>query len=221
LLAGDELPFNEGLLEPVELIVPRGILSPDFSGAVEACPAIVGGNVETSQCLVDLLLAALGWSAGSQGTMNNVSFGNERFGYYETLGGGTGAGPHGEGASAVHSHMTNTRITDVEVLEHRYPVRVRRFLVRCGSGGRGQYRGGNGLVRELEFTQPVQVSLLTQHRAFGAAGAAGGADGAPGRQWIQRRDGGRQELPGIGSATLDAGDRLVVETPGGGGWGKA
>jgi 5-oxoprolinase (ATP-hydrolysing) len=201
------------------LVTPRGLLSPDFDLADEDCPAIVGGNVETSQRLVDLLLTALGWSACSQGTMNNLSFGNAGFGYYETLGGGTGAGCHFDGESAVHSHMTNTRITDVEVLEHRHPVRVRRFLVRAQSGGRGAHRGGDGLIRELEFTEGVQLSLLTQHRAFGPAGAAGGGDGAAGRQWVQRQDGSRTALSAIAAATLVAGDRIIVETPGGGGWG--
>jgi 5-oxoprolinase (ATP-hydrolysing) len=221
LLLAEDLPLNEGLLDPVEIRLPPGMLNPPFSGDPTKCPAVVGGNVETSQRLVDTLLKALGLLAGSQGTMNNLLFGNDRFGYYETVCGGTGAGPDFDGAAAVHSHMTNTRITDPEVLEHRYPVRLERFAVRQGSGGAGRHRGGDGAVREITFLEPVELSLLSQHRKAGPYGLEGGAPGAPGRQELVRADGTVEELPGIAGRSLAAGDRLILETPGGGGWGVA
>ncbi|MCD8482793.1 MAG: hydantoinase B/oxoprolinase family protein [Verrucomicrobia bacterium] len=174
-----DLPLNEGLLEGVDIILPHCMLNPVFSENTLDCPAVVGGNTETSQQLTDALLRALEMLAGSQATMNNFLFGNERSGYYETIGGGAGAGPGFDGCSGVHVHMTNTAITDVEVLEHRYPVRCHRFAVRPDSGGCGRYRGGDGLVREIEFLSPLQVSLLTQTRARGAAGLCGGDDGKP------------------------------------------
>jgi 5-oxoprolinase (ATP-hydrolysing) len=219
LLAGEELPLNEGLLRPVELVVPPGILAPPFVGDPARCPAVVGGNVETSQRIVEVLVEALGLAAASQGTMNNVLFGDDRFGYYETVAGGCGAGPGFAGASAVHSHMTNTRITDPEVLERRYPVRLERFAVRRGSGGAGRWRGGDGVVRELSFLAPVSLSVLGQHRREGPAGAAGGGPGAPGRQRVLRANGEVEELGAVDARELAAGDRLLLETPGGGGWG--
>lgn len=224
LLIDEPLPLNEGLLEEVELIIPTGMLNPDFPEDPSGSPAVVGGNVETSQRIVDTLLKALRVSACSQGTMNNVVFGNERFAYYETIGGGAGAGPGFEGASGVHTHMTNTAITDPEILEQRYPVRLERFSIRRGSGGSGGpggWRGGDGLVRELVFLEPLAVSIVSQHRKEGPYGAAGGADGKPGRQWIERADGGRQALGSVDGCEVAPGDRLVVETPGGGGWGSA
>ncbi|MEM7479792.1 MAG: hydantoinase B/oxoprolinase family protein [Acidobacteriota bacterium] len=219
LLVDEPLPLNEGLMKPVRLIVPEGMLNPPFPADPLAAPAVVGGNVETSQRVVDTLIEALSLAAGSQGTMNNVLFGNERFGYYETVGGGAGAGPGFAGADAVHSHMTNTRITDPEILEHRYPVRLERFAVRRGSGGAGRFRGGDGIVREMTFLQPVELSLLSQRRSEGPAGAAGGGPGSPGRQRLRRADGSGEDLPGIAGRSVMPGDRLVLETPGGGGWG--
>ncbi|HEX6203537.1 MAG TPA: hydantoinase B/oxoprolinase family protein, partial [Thermoanaerobaculia bacterium] len=219
LLVGEPLPLNEGLARPVELIVPEGMLAPPFPDDPARCPAVVGGNVETSQRLVDLLLAALGLAAGSQGTMNNVLWGGAGFGYYETVAGGCGAGPGFAGASAVHSHMTNTRATDPELLERRYPVRLDRFAVRRGSGGTGRWPGGDGVVRETTFLAPLTLSLLTQHRTTAPRGAAGGADGAPGRQRLVRASGEVEELPSIAGRDLAPGDRLILETPGGGGWG--
>jgi 5-oxoprolinase (ATP-hydrolysing) len=203
----------------VELVVPEGMLNPRFPEDPALAPAVVGGNVETSQRLVDTLIAALGLAACSQGTMNNVLFGDERFGYYETVCGGCGAGPGFAGASAVHSHMTNTRITDPEVLEHRFPVRLERFAVRRGSGGEGELRGGDGAVRELTFLAPVSLSLVTQHRVEAPFGAAGGGPGARGRQRLLRADGTVEELASVDGREVRAGDRLLLETPGGGGWG--
>ncbi|MED5417041.1 MAG: hydantoinase B/oxoprolinase family protein, partial [Candidatus Latescibacterota bacterium] len=217
LLVQESLPLNEGLLEPVEIVIPPGILSPPFD--TDEAPAVGGGNVETSQRLVDTLLKAFGLMAGSQGTMNNTLFGNESFGYYETVCGGTGAGRQFAGADAVHSHMTNTRITDVEIVERRYPVRIERFEVRTDSGGQGRWCGGEGCVRELTFLQDMSLSLLTQHRNHGTHGLDGGEAGAPGRQrWI-RADGTVRELKAIDGVEVGPGDRLIMETPGGGGYG--
>jgi 5-oxoprolinase (ATP-hydrolysing) len=221
LLAGEELPLNEGLLEPVELRIPRGILSPEFPDDPALCPAVVGGNTETSQRLVDALLHALGIVAGSQGTMNNVLFGDARSSYYETVAGGAGAGPGFDGASGVQVHMTNTRITDVEVLEHRFPVRVERFAVRAGSGGEGRWRGGEGLVRELTFLRPLELSVLGQHRVERPYGLEGGAPGAVGRHRVIRAAGEEVALAPIDGVQVEAGDRLILETPGGGGYGHA
>lgn len=217
---GSPLPLNEGLLRPVEIDLPRGLLNPDFPEDPREAPAVVGGNVETSQRLVDTLLKALALAACSQGTMNNVLFGTDRFGYYETVCGGTGATGDRDGASAVHSHMTNTRATDPEVLEARYPVRLERFAVRRGSGGAGRRRGGDGVVRELTFLEPVSLSLLTQHRRERPYGVDGGEPGAPGRQRLVRASGAELELAPVDGCEADAGDRLVLETPGGGGWGR-
>jgi len=219
LLIAEPLPLNEGLLRPIDIRVPPGMLNPPFPDDPWRAPAVVGGNVETSQRLVDTLLKALGLAACSQGTMNNVLFGNDRFGYYETVCGGAGAGPGFDGASAVHTHMTNTRATDPELLEHRYPVRLERFAVRPGSGGAGRHRGGDGAVRELTFLAPMSLSLLTQHRVEAPYGAAGGSPGLPGRQLLVRASGETLELAPVAGCEVEPGDRLVLETPGGGGWG--
>jgi len=221
LLINEPIPLNEGFLEGVELIIPEGILNPTFNHDPTLAPAVVGGNVETSQRLVDTLIRTLGIAACSQGTMNNVLFGTDRFGYYETVCGGCGAGPGFDGADAVHSHMTNTRITDPEVLEHRYPVRLERFAIRTGSGGNGRYKGGDGVVRELRFLEPVALSVLTQHRTVRPFGMLGGEAGLPGRQHVLRADGSVLELASVDEADLQAGDRFIIETPGGGGYGVA
>jgi len=213
-LVAERIPLNGGCLDPVEISIPRGSLLDPPPGA-----AVVGGNVETSQRIVDVLLGALGIVAASQGTMNNVAFGDAKFGYYETIGGGAGAGQGFDGASGVHTHMTNTRITDAEVLEARHPVRLLRFALRRGSGGAGRWRGGDGLERYYEFLAPVTVSLLGERRAIAPWGLAGGAPGARGRNSVERGDGRVEELPGKATLELDAGDCLRVETPGGGGFG--
>lgn len=219
LVSGQDIPLNEGFLRAVDLTLPRCLLNPEFPADPAHCPAVVAGNVETSQRLADTLLLALGAAAASQGTMNNTVFGNAGFGYYETLGGGSGASPAGPGASAVHCHMTNTAITDPEVLEARYPVKLRRFKRRSGSGGAGEHPGGDGLIREYEFLEPVEVSLLTERRSSGPYGLAGGEPGAPGWQKIIRADGREEALPPTAAVALQTGDRLVIATPGGGGWG--
>ena len=208
------IPLNGGCLQPVTLSIPPGSLLDPPHGA-----AVVGGNVETSQRIVDVLLGALGVAAASQGTMNNVTFGDERFGYYETIGGGAGAGRDFAGASGVHTHMTNTRITDPEILEVRHPVRLEAFALRRGSGGAGRHAGGDGLIRRYRFLAPVTVSLLAERRHCAPWGLEGGRPGAPGRDRIERVSGEVETLPGKCSRSLDAGDALVVETPGGGGFG--
>jgi 5-oxoprolinase (ATP-hydrolysing) len=221
LLVDEPLPLNEGLMRPVSLSIPAGLLNPPFPDDPALAPAIVGGNVETSQRLVDTLLKALGLAACSQGTMNNVSFGTSDFGYYETVCGGCGAGPGFHGQSAVHSHMTNTRITDPEIVEQRYPVRIERFAIRRGSGGEGRFRGGDGVVRETRFLEAMSLSILSQHRREGPYGLEGGEPGLPGSQRLVRADGRVEELGAIDGREVGPGDRLILETPGGGGYGRA
>ncbi|HEX6750101.1 MAG TPA: hydantoinase B/oxoprolinase family protein [Longimicrobium sp.] len=221
LLVREALPLNEGLLRAVDVRIPRGMLNPDWPDDATRAPAVVGGNTEVSQRLVDTLLKALNLVACSQGTMNNVLWGTDHFGYYETVCGGAGAGPGWDGAGPVHTHMTNTRITDPEVVEHRYPVRVERFGVRAGSGGAGRFRGGDGAVRETVFLEPASLSILAQHRAEGPYGVDGGQSGAPGRQHVVRASGEIVELGPVDGCEVAPGDRLVLETPGGGGWGAA
>ncbi len=208
-LVGEPIPLNRGCLRPVRLVIPPGSL-------LDPAPhhAVAGGNVETAQRLVDVLLAAVGAKAASQGTMNNLTFGDESFGYYETIGGGEGAGPAHAGSSGVHTHMTNTRITDPEVLEARFPVRLLRFAMRRGSGGAGHQPGGDGLVRQLELLAPLRVSILSDRRRNPPFGLAGGQPGAPGRNLH-----GDRGLPS--RVTLDAlaGEVITIETPGGGGHG--
>ncbi len=209
-----DIPLNAGVLRPLEIRLPEGsLLNPDPPAAV------VAGNVETSQNIVDALYGALGVLAASQGTMNNLSFGDDRHQYYETVCGGTGAGAGFDGASAVHSHMTNSRLTDPEVLELNFPVRVEAFRIRTGSGGSGRHRGGDGIVRRLRFLAPMHANLIALRREVAPFGLAGGADGLPGRQWIERADGRIEALAGVADFRLEAGDVFVLETPGGGGFG--
>ncbi len=219
LLINEPLPLNDGIFEPVKLIVPHGLLNPVFPDDPTQCPAIVGGNVEVSQRLTDTLLKAFGLVGCSQGTMNNLMFGNDRYSYYETICGGCGAGKFFNGASAVHHHMTNTRITDPEIMEHRYPVRLERFEIRRGSGGRGQFKGGDGVIREITFLEDAVMSILSQHRKETPYGMKGGDAGQTGKQWIQRKDGASENLGGIDGATIHKNERVIVHTPGGGGFG--
>jgi 5-oxoprolinase (ATP-hydrolysing) len=219
-LVAKPIPLNAGCLAPVEICLPDGTFLSPGPGA-----AVAGGNVETSQRIVDCLLGAIGRVAASQGTMNNLSFGDAGFGYYETIAGGAGAGgPFAgrdgfPGASGVHTHMTNTRITDAEVLESRYPVRLVEFALRRGSGGRGRWPGGDGVIRRLRFLKPLRVTLLTERRAIPPYGLAGGQPGAPGRNRLLRADGSVEELPGKAALDVAPGDELIIETPGGGGFG--
>lgn len=218
-LVGDAIPLNEGCLKPIELVIPEGCLLNPRPPA-----AVVAGNVETSQLVVDALFGATGRLAASQGTMNNLTFGNDRHQYYETICGGAGAGVDAHGAgfageSAIHTHMTNSRMTDPEVLERRYPVRVDHHRIREGSGGPGRWPGGNGSVRRLTFLEPMEVALLSSRRAETPFGLAGGGDALPGRQRVIRRDGQTEDLPGLFRIDVEAGDAVEIETPGGGGYG--
>jgi len=213
-LLDTDIPLNAGVLRPLEVVLPPdSLLNPSPPAAV------VAGNVETSQNIVDALYGALGALAASQGTMNNFSFGDGRHQYYETVCGGAGAGPNFDGASAVHSHMTNSRLTDPEVLELNFPVRVESFAIRTGSGGTGRYRGGDGIVRRLRFLAPMQANLIALRREVPPFGLAGGGSGLPGRQWLERADGSTEQLAGIARFTLQENDVFVLETPGGGGHG--
>jgi 5-oxoprolinase (ATP-hydrolysing) len=213
-LVRDDIPLNAGCLKPLEIVIPEGsMLNPRFPAAVAA------GNVETSQYIVDALYGALGALAASQGTMNNFTFGNDQLQYYETLCGGSGAGPDFDGTSAVHTHMTNSRITDPEVLEWRFPVLLEEFSIRRGSGGAGRHRGGDGVVRRIRFLEPMTAAILSSHRRLPPFGLAGGKPGARGRNWVRRRDGTIEDLGGLAEIRVQAGDEVVIETPGGGGCG--
>ncbi|MEV2221426.1 hydantoinase B/oxoprolinase family protein [Nocardia vinacea] len=214
-LVADDIPLNDGCLRPLRIIVPPGSML-----APEPPAAVVAGNVETSQAITGALYAALGVQAEGSGTMNNITFGNDRSQYYETIGSGSGAGDGFDGAPVVQTHMTNSRLTDPEVLEWRLPVLLEEFSIRAGSGGTGRWRGGDGAVRRLRFTEPVTVSTLSSHRRVPPYGMAGGAPGALGRNRIERADGTVQDLSGADSAHLEPGDVLVIETPGGGGYGN-
>jgi 5-oxoprolinase (ATP-hydrolysing) len=214
-LVAADIPLNEGCLRPITIALPDDCLvNPRYPAAV------VAGNVETSQCITDALLAALGAAAASQGTMNNFTFGNARYQYYETVAGGAGAGPGFHGASAVHTHMTNSRLTDPEVLEWRFPVRVRRFEVRIGSGGKGRWHGGDGVLRDIEFLQAMQGSVLANRRKIAPFGLQGGGDGAPGKNYIVRADGRKESVGSAAEMHFEPGDRFVMETPGGGAYGR-
>lgn len=213
-LIDDAIPMNDGCLRPVTLIVPEGSMLNPRPGA-----AVVAGNVETSQVVTDALFAACGTLAPSQGTMNNFTFGNDAHQYYETICGGSGAGPDHDGTSAVQTHMTNSRLTDPEILETRLPVRLDEFSIRQGSGGDGAHRGGDGVVRRMTFLEPIEVNLLANRRSIAPRGLKGGGDAQPGRGWIERADGSCEELGATGSARLKAGDACIIMTPGGGGYG--
>jgi 5-oxoprolinase (ATP-hydrolysing) len=215
VLVADDIPLNDGCLRPLNIVIPQGsMLSPTYPAAV------VAGNVETSQAITGTLFAALSVQAEGSGTMNNVTFGNERHQYYETLGSGSGAGNGFHGVSVVQTHMTNSRITDPEVLEWRFPVLLEDFAIRPGSGGHGRWRGGDGAVRRLKFREPVTASTLSGHRRIPPYGMAGGAPGSLGRNRVHRADGSIVELAGCDSIDLQPGDTLEIHTPGGGGYGR-
>ena len=215
-LVREDIPLNAGCLTPLTIRLPEpSLLCPSYPAAV------VAGNVETSQCVTDALLGALDACAAAQGTMNNFTFGDARHQYYETICGGAGAGPDFPGASAVHTHMTNSRLTDAEILETRYPVRVRRFAIRHGSGGAGAQRGGDGVVREIEFLEPMHAAILANRRRVAPFGLHGGEPGLCGKNYVVRARGAVEPLAATASVELAAGDRFVIETPGGGGYGRA
>ncbi len=217
-LVDDEIPMNAGCLKPLSIVIPEGsMLAPRYPAAV------VAGNVETSQAITDTLYGALGVLAASQGTMNNFTFGNATYQYYETISGGSGAGPDFDGASVVQTHMTNSRLTDPEVLEWRFPVRLESYAIRRGSGGAGRHRGGDGSERRVRFLEPMTAVMLANHRRVPPFGVAGGAPGALGRNWVERagypESGAREEFGATCAVEMRAGDVFVVQTPGGGGFG--
>lgn len=213
-LVGDDIPLNQGCLAPINFVIPKFcLLNPSDDAGV------VGGNVLTSQRVVDVVLLAFSACAASQGCMNNLTFGDEDFGYYETIAGGSGAGPSWIGKSGIHTHCTNTRITDPEILERRYPILLRQFSIRKGSGGKGKYNGGNGVIRELEPLRPLVMSILSERRALQPYGMAGGQPGERGRNLLIRRNGTLVNLGGRCSGKLKLGEKLRIETPGGGGYG--
>jgi len=213
-LVDDDIPLNAGCLKPLDIIIPEGcLLNPRYPAAV------VAGNVETSQVITDALYGALGVMAASQGTMNNFTFGNENYQYYETICGGSGAGLEFDGADAVHTHMTNSRLTDPEVLEWRFPVVLEQFGIRGNSGGKGKQCGGNGVIRRMRFLQPMTAAILSGHRVVAPFGLQGGEAGAVGKNYVERQDGTVEELGNTAVVEMDAGDMFVIETPGGGGFG--
>ncbi len=215
-LVGGDIPLNDGCLKPLDIIIPKGsLLDP------QAPAAVVAGNVETSQHLVDALFAAAGALSASQGTMNNLTFGDARRQYYETIAGGAGSGPTALGCSAIHTHMTNSRLTDPEILEARYPILVEVHAVREGAGGTGAHPGGDGVIRRLRFLDAMTVSLLSSRRDTTPPGLAGGDNGAPGQQWRIHADGTREPLEGRFRIQVTPGEALEIHTPGGAGWGKA
>ena len=215
-LVDDEIPMNEGCLKPLEIILPEGcMLRPTYPAAV------VAGNVETSQTITDTLYGALGVLSASQGTMNNFTFGNDQYQYYETICGGSGAGPDFDGTSAVHTHMTNARLTDPEILEWRFPVLLEEFEIRKGSGGAGRHKGGDGTRRCVRFLEPMTAAILSGHRKVAPFGLAGGEAGQLGRNWVERVDGSKDILTGTDETEMGAGDVFIIETPTGGGFGPA
>jgi 5-oxoprolinase (ATP-hydrolysing) len=213
-LIDDEIPMNAGCLEPLDIVIPEGsMLKPKYPAAV------VSGNVETSQCITDALYGAMGVMAAAQGTMNNFTFGNDRYQYYETVSGGSGAGPDFDGTDSVQTHMTNSRLTDPEVLEWRFPVLLEEFRIRRGSGGKGKHRGGDGVIRRVRFLEAMTAAILSGHRVIPPYGMAGGANAALGRNSVERKDGSVVTLGGTDKAEMRPGDVFVIETPGGGGYG--
>ncbi|MFZ1992024.1 MAG: hydantoinase B/oxoprolinase family protein, partial [Alphaproteobacteria bacterium] len=214
-LVDDDIPMNEGCLAPIDIVLPpHSLLSPDFPAAV------VAGNVETSQAITDALFGALGTMAAAQGTMNNFTFGDDEHQYYETICGGAGAGPDFDGASAVQTHMTNSRLTDPEVIEWRFPVLIEEFSIHRGSGGAGAHRGGDGVTRRVKFLKPMTAGILSNRRRIAPFGLNGGGAGARGANFIVHADGETQELGATAEVAMNAGDTFVIETPGGGGFGR-
>jgi 5-oxoprolinase (ATP-hydrolysing) len=216
VMVNQPIPMNAGCLKPVKIVIPEGtILSPRYPAAV------VAGNVEVSQTITDCLFGALGVMAAAQGTMNNLTFGDAEYQYYETICSGAPAGAGFDGADAVHTHMTNSRLTDPEILELRYPVVLEDFHIRPGSGGRGRWHAGNGTHRQIRFLRPMDCAVLSGHRRVRPFGLQGGAPGEIGENIIRRRGGAEERQPGCFQAKLEAGDAIVIRTPTGGGFGRA
>jgi 5-oxoprolinase (ATP-hydrolysing) len=215
-LVDDDIPLNAGCLKPLKVIIPEGSMLNPLPPA-----SVVAGNVETSSCITNALYGALGVMASSQPTMNNLTFGNAQYQYYETISGGSGAGDGFDGTSVVQTHMTNSRLTDPEVLEFRFPVRLQSYAIREGSGGAGRWQGGNGGIRRIEFLEPMTASILSNARVHAAFGMAGGSAGAVGINRVVRQDGTQQDVPHIAQVDMQAGDVFEIHTPGGGGFGKS
>jgi N-methylhydantoinase B/oxoprolinase/acetone carboxylase alpha subunit len=214
-LVDDDIPLNAGCLKPLEIIIPSGcLLNPQYPAAV------VAGNVETSQHITDCLYGALGVMSASAGTMNNFTFGNEKYQYYETICGGSGAGTDFDGTDAVQTHMTNSRLTDPEVLELRFPVLLESFSIRPHSGGKGKHQGGNGTIRKIRFLEAMTAGILSSRRKIAPFGLNGGEDGAVGRNYLLRKDGSIEQLDSTATVAMEAGDLFAIETPGGGGMGE-
>jgi 5-oxoprolinase (ATP-hydrolysing) len=215
-LVDDDIPLNAGCLKPIDVVIPPGsMLNPRYPASV------VSGNVETSTCITNALYGALGVMAAAQGTMNNFTFGNARYQYYETISGGSGAGDGFDGTDVVQTNMTNSRLTDPEILEFRFPVRLDSYAIRPGSGGAGRWRGGNGAVRRVRFLEPMTAAILSNNRIVPPFGMAGGEAGALGVNHVERADGSVLRLGHIGKVEMGVGDVFVIETPGGGGFGTA
>jgi 5-oxoprolinase (ATP-hydrolysing) len=213
-LVNDDIPLNAGCLKPLHVIIPPGsMLNPHYPASV------VSGNVETSTCITNALYGALGVQGASQGTMNNFTFGNAKYQYYETISGGSGAGDGFNGTDVVQTNMTNSRLTDPEILEFRFPVRLESYEIRQGSGGAGRWHGGNGGVRKVRFLEPMTAAILSNNRIHAPFGMAGGGPGALGRNTVLRANGASEQLGHIGKTDMQPGDVFVIETPGGGGFG--
>ena len=215
VMVDDDIPMNAGCLRPIRIIIPKqSMLTPEYPAAV------VAGNVETSQEVTNCLFGALGAMAAAQGTMNNLNFGNARYQYYETICSGSPAGPGFPGTDAVHTHMTNTRLTDPEILEFRYPVLLEDFHIRKDSGGRGQWNAGSGIRRTIRFLEKMECTILSGHRRVPPFGLAGGGDGQVGENWVRRKDGRMERLQGCDATVIDAGEAVIIQTPTAGGYGK-
>jgi 5-oxoprolinase (ATP-hydrolysing) len=214
VMVDDEIPMNAGCLQPIRIVIPKdSMLSPKYPAAV------VAGNVETSQAVTNCLFGALGALAAAQGTMNNLNFGNDKYQYYETICSGSPAGPGFDGTDAVHTHMTNTRLTDPEVLEFRYPVLLEDFHIRPGSGGRGKWHAGDGVRRTIRFLEEMDCTILSGHRRVRPFGLAGGEPGQVGENWVRRKDGRMEPLQGCDATTIGPGEAIVIQTPTAGGYG--
>src|ERR1700676_1041934 len=215
VMVDDDIPMNAGCLRPIRIVIPKkSMLTPEFPAAV------VAGNVETSQEVTNCLFGALGAMAAAQGTMNNLNFGNARYQYYETICSGSPAGPGFPGTDAVHTHMTNTRLTDPEILEFRYPVLLEDFHIRKNSGGRGQWNAGDGIRRTIRFLEKMECTILSGHRRVRPFGLAGGGDGQVGENSVRRKDGSIEKLQGCDATVIDAGEAVIIQTPTAGGYGK-